>query len=192
MLSILEKQKSSKLKPKEIADTNGVASELTPKSELIPGSELTPEADAERIAELFHRIGRVMRGVKPPRIKSFTKDLTMAQGRCLWAITKRENCTLRELSKHLGVSPSTASELVDPLVRANLVQRETDTQDRRVVRLKLAKKGRQLFAKHKEHHHAHLRLFLDRLTGEQRESMLNALETLNDVIQQVEHTERKD
>ena len=154
--------------------------------------ELTPEAEAERIAELFFRIGRVFRGAKPRRIKSFAFNLTMAQGRCLWAITKHENCTLRELSKELGVSPSTASELVDALVKADLVQRETDPHDRRVIRLRLAKKGRQLFAKHKEKHQAHLRLFLDQLTKEQREAMLNALETLDEVVQQVEQNERRD
>lgn len=152
----------------------------------------TPEAEAERIAELFFRIGRVLREVKPRKIKPFAFDLTMAQGRCLWAITKRENCTLRELSQDLGVSPSTASELVDALVRAELVQRETDPHDRRVVRLRLARKGRQFHAKHKQKHQAHLRLFLDRLTIEQRQSMLNALETLDAVVQQVEENEGRD
>jgi len=146
----------------------------------------TPAEEAERIGELFFHIGRVFRDVKPKALKPFDYNLTMAQGRCLWAITKSENCTLRELSKSLGVTPSTASELVDALVRAQLVQRETDHYDRRVVRLHLAKKGHQLFAKHKEQQHAHFRLFLDCLTKEQRHTMLGALEQLNDVIYQVE------
>lgn len=156
------------------------------------GAERTPEVEAERIAELFHNIGRVFGGVKPKRLKSglYNYNLTMAQGRCLWAITKHKNFTLRELSQHLGVSPSTVSELVDPLVRAELVQRETDEHDRRVVRLNLAPKGQQHFTQMKKHRNAHFRLFLDHLEKEQRQTMLSALETLNQIIEQVEQNER--
>lgn len=145
----------------------------------------TRDEDAERMAELFSRIARAMGAVKPPKMKSIAFDLTLAQGRCLWVVAQSENCTMRELSQQLAVSPSTACELVDRLARAGLVQRESDPNDRRIVRLRLAPKGRRLFAKHKEERNEHLRLFLDRLTGEQRQMMLSALEVLNDVVQQV-------
>jgi DNA-binding MarR family transcriptional regulator len=138
------------------------------------------------MAELFPRIARAIFAFKPPKLKSIAFDLTLAQGRCLWAVAQAENCTMRELSKKLGVSPSAACELVDRLARADLVQRANDLNDRRIVRLRLAAKGRRLFAKHKEERREHLRLFLDRLTEQQRKVMLSALESLNEVVQQVE------
>ncbi len=101
-------------------------------------------------------------------------------------IQRHQNCTLRELSGHLGISPSTACELVDRLVREELVRREQDTQDRRIVRLGLAPKGQRLFARHKEERRKHLHTFLDRLTEQQRKEMLKALEALNAVVEQVE------
>ena len=144
------------------------------------------QSDAERIAELFERTSRAMRAIKPHKLKPIAFDLTLAQGRCLRMIKRHGNCTLRELSGHLGVRPSTASELVDRLVREDLVRREQDTQDRRTVRLALAPKGQRWFAKHRAERRKHLHIFLDRLTEPQRKAMLKALETLNDVVQQVE------
>jgi len=145
------------------------------------------DQETEQIAELFERTARAMMcAVKPPQIKSMAFDLTLAQGRCLWAIARRENCTLRELSQHLAISPSTASELVERLVRADLVQREDDPQDRRAVRLHLSEQGRQHFDQHKAERREHLRAFLDRLAPRQRKDMMSALGTLNEVLAQVE------
>lgn len=147
--------------------------------------------DAERIAELFEQTARVIfaakssHAAKPPRMKALAFELTLAQGRCLWAISQRENCTLREVSRHLSVRPSTTSQLVERLVQAGLVQRESDPDDRRAVRLRLSKKGRGVFDRHRAHRRTHLSQFLDRLTPAQRKAMLGALEALNDVVQQV-------
>lgn len=143
------------------------------------------ERDAERMVELLSHITRVLCAVKPPKMKSIAFDLTFAQGRCLWTISKSEGCTMRELSKRLGVSASTACELADRLVRAQLVERENPPEDRRLVRLRLAPKGRRLFAKHKRERQEHVQAFLDRLTQEQRKRMLSTLEELNDVVGQV-------
>jgi len=144
------------------------------------------QGEAERIAELFERTSRAMKAAKSHKLKPFSFELTLAQGRCLRMIKRHQNCTLRELSGHLGVRPSTACELVDRLVREELVRREQDTQDRRIVRLGLAPKGHRLFARHKAERRAHMHTFLDRLTAAQRKAMLKALETLDEVVQQVE------
>ncbi|MDQ3814716.1 MAG: MarR family transcriptional regulator [Armatimonadota bacterium] len=149
----------------------------------MPHHEL--DDNTERIAELFERTARAMMwAVKPRQIKPLAFDLTVAQNRCLWAIARRENCTLRELSQHLEVSPSTACELVDRLVRAELVQREGDAQDRRAIRLRLSKKGQRHLDQQRAERREHLRAFLDRLAPPQRQAMLSALETLNDVLEQ--------
>ena len=146
-----------------------------------------PDNETERIAQLFSQIARAMRGGKPPgTMKSSVANLTMAQGRCLWIITKHESCTLRELSQKLGVRPSTASELVEKLVRARFVKRAIDAQDRRTVRLTLTKKGRDLHSKHQVARREHMHKLLNHLTARQRKDMLSAIEVLNGVVQQAQ------
>ena len=146
-----------------------------------------PDTEAERIAQLFSQIARAMRGGKPPGVmKSVVANLTLAQGRCLWLITKHENCTLREISQLLGVRPSTASELVEKLVRARFVKRASDPQDRRTVRLTLTTKGRDLHSKHQAAQREHMSKLLSHLTQRQRKDMLSALEVLNSVVQEAQ------
>ena len=146
------------------------------------------DAQAERIAELMERTARAIfkartaGGNEPRKLKPEALTLTLAQMRCLRVLSHEENCTMRDLSRHLGVGPSTACEMVDALVRADLVQRTPDPNDRRAVRLSLSAKGRRLKDKHRAEHREHLRAVIENLSDEQRHAMLGALETLVAVL----------
>lgn len=144
------------------------------------------DAEAERIAELMDSVGRTIfkAGHKgPPKLKPEAMQLTIAQMRCLRVLSHQENCTMRDLSRHLGVRPSTACELVDALVKTGMVRRDSDPQDRRVVRLNLAPKGRRLKDKHGADRRAHLRAAIENLSDEERHAVVGALETLAGVLQ---------
>ncbi|HEX9638069.1 MAG TPA: MarR family transcriptional regulator [Acidobacteriota bacterium] len=52
--------------------------------------------------------------------------------------------SMRELSRQLSVTPSTATRLVDPLVRRHWVERKASPEDRRVQLLRLRPEGRAL------------------------------------------------
>ena len=143
------------------------------------------DAEAERIAELMERTARAIfkgGGPGPKKLKPEALALTVAQMRCLRVLSHEENCTMRDLSRHLGVRPSTACELVDALVRGGFVQRAPDEKDRRVVRLSLAAKGRKMHEKHRARRQEHLRSVIANLSEEQRHAMLSALETLIGVL----------
>jgi DNA-binding MarR family transcriptional regulator len=53
--------------------------------------------------------------------------------------------TMSELSAELNVPMSTATRIVDWLVRGDMVERVNDTNDRRVVRVGMSKSGRELY-----------------------------------------------
>ena len=55
-----------------------------------------------------------------------------------------EALTVRELAAHLLINHNSAVELVDRLVKASLVKRETDAVDRRRVQIKLTAKADRL------------------------------------------------
>jgi DNA-binding MarR family transcriptional regulator len=147
--------------------------------------ETALDTQAERIAELMEQTARALfkaRKPEPKKLKPEALTLTLAQMRCLRVLAHEENCSMRDLSRHLGVRPSTATELVDSLVRGGYAQRNPDPQDRRVVRLSLAAKGRRMHQKHREHRRKHMRSVIENLTDEQRGAMLGALETLMSVL----------
>ena len=53
--------------------------------------------------------------------------------------------TMSELSAELNVPMSTATRIVDWLVRGDMVERVNDPNDRRVVRVGMSKSGRELY-----------------------------------------------
>jgi len=53
--------------------------------------------------------------------------------------------TMSELSAELNVPVSTATRIVDWLVRGDMVERVNDPNDRRVVRVGMSKSGRELY-----------------------------------------------
>lgn len=145
----------------------------------------TPESEAEQIAELMERAGKAIfrAGMgKGSKMKPEAMTLTLAQMRCLHVLSREAPCTMRDLSRHLGVRPSTACELVDALVKAQMVSRESDPNDRRAVRLNLAPKGRRMQDKHRAGRLVHLRSVIENLSAEERRAIVGALETLSAVL----------
>lgn len=51
---------------------------------------------------------------------------------------------MNELSEAMGITGSTMTRIVDPLVHKKLVQRKPDEEDRRIVRVSLTESGREL------------------------------------------------
>ncbi len=60
-------------------------------------------------------------------------DLSPAQHRCLLAVRRRGEITITELAEYLGVSPPSASAMVDRLVEKGVLVRRQSTKDRRKV-----------------------------------------------------------
>jgi len=71
-------------------------------------------------------------------------------GAQVWMLASIENTpdiTVSQLSQTLSVHISTASNLLDKLARAGLVERIRSEEDRRVVRLRLTDAGRDILAR---------------------------------------------
>jgi DNA-binding MarR family transcriptional regulator len=71
-------------------------------------------------------------------------DMSTPQFEALILIYEEEGVRMRELARRLGGSFSNATVLVDRLVDRGLVGRMADSQDRRVVLVRVTKSGRHL------------------------------------------------
>lgn len=86
---------------------------------------------------------------------------------------------MQELADAVGYSSGAATRMVDPLVRAGLVERESDPDDRRLVIVTLTRTGRDLYLKARPDHIEGIeRLFLGRMTPDERAVMAAALKRL--------------
>ena len=93
----------------------------------------------ERVMRVAHLIRRAsMAGLAP-------LNLTPAQSRALRTISRSESpIRMGELAAALGVVPRSATDLVDALQGAGLVERTVDQANRRSVLVELTQQGRDI------------------------------------------------
>ena len=72
--------------------------------------------------------------------------ITMTQASVLFLIKHKGTMNVTEIANALGVTKSAATQLIDGLVRQNFVVRETDREDRRVLKINLSDTSRKRIA----------------------------------------------
>lgn len=91
---------------------------------------------AKRVAQLLPEIAKLLR-LFGAQVTTTLTSCSAGETRVLLYLFHHPCATLSELAAGTGVAPPTASEVVDRLVGAGLVERETDPRDRRRVVLRL-------------------------------------------------------
>lgn len=105
-------------------------------------------------------------------------DVTMPQMKVLMLL--RENGALRVgvLARHLAVSTPTITGIVDRLVRQELVRREDDPSDRRVVLNVLTPKGEQLMERLRHRSDEELMRVIGSLSAQEQTDLARVLKRL--------------
>lgn len=105
--------------------------------------KLTPKDCAVELLEVVPLMMRVIRS----EVRAHSSpELSMPQYRALAFLGRNEGAMLGDVATFLTLTLSAASKLVDGLVNAALVARESDPRDRRKVALKLTTTGEEKFA----------------------------------------------
>jgi DNA-binding MarR family transcriptional regulator len=97
---------------------------------------------AQKILELAGDIFNAMSPDIPA--EWLTLDLTLAQLRLLLVLRAQGPSRMSDIAAVLGIALSTATGIVDNLVRKELAVRETEPQDRRLVICRLSPQGQEL------------------------------------------------
>ncbi len=96
----------------------------------------------DRLRVLFREIVFRARSVSRRRMGLF--GLTPTQFLALQALMVRDGLSVGELAEELGMSPSTASRILDQLERKACVRRATVRKDRRRIRIFLRPRGKKI------------------------------------------------
>jgi DNA-binding MarR family transcriptional regulator len=95
--------------------------------------------------------------------------LTPREFNILILLGKREELIMTELAAMIASPLSTATRLVDRLVKKNLVQRERSERDRRIVIIRASEQGKLIHQNMQQQHLAGSYKMLQFLTEEERE-----------------------
>ncbi len=130
-----------------------------------------------RIQELVCQLGRLLESWDAMCLSEL--DITVSQGYTIMVLPRDREVGMSALGEALGVAPSTATRMVDQLVRKHLARRQAAPGDRRAVCVALTPKGQALqFELERATASCFLGAFAD-IPGAQQATVIGALELVN-------------
>lgn len=142
----------------------------------------------EQIQRLFPRIMRYLEAEATRELIGL--EVTPSQMNALVVLYDPKDLPMGELAEQLGLTESAATRLVDRLLRMNLVRRDRDEVDRRVVRVRLSSYGRQLADLVFKRREEQFTRFAERLNSEERTNLIHGLSALLKAFQDLEYESR--
>ncbi|MFQ6550386.1 MarR family winged helix-turn-helix transcriptional regulator [Aestuariibius sp. 2305UL40-4] len=126
-----------------------------------------------KITETSFRVAHRELNFSPPDLQS------------LRFIAQNPGCRSGELAAYLGVVPTTATSVVDRLVKRGLVSRTRPESDRRSVALTLTEDGREAFARIDAEEKQTMRVMLDALPDADREGFVRAMAQIAEHVSKI-------
>jgi|OpeIllAssembly_1097287.scaffolds.fasta_scaffold1264226_1 DNA-binding MarR family transcriptional regulator len=105
-------------------------------------------------------------------------DFSLAQYRVLMLVHHLGPMSVSDLKSRLNIAQSSASEMVDRLVRLKLLRRETSTVDHRVTLFRLSDSAAQLLEQRKADMHQVYQQLLQPLSMEEQEELVEAMKVI--------------
>ena len=98
--------------------------------------------------------------------------------RALYFISNRPKVVMKNIADLFGITPPSATSLVNGMVKSGLITRSAQKSDRRVVELKMTKKGTSLLTTGFVHFKKRIRQALSLLNNQERKALFGILKKL--------------
>ncbi len=134
-----------------------------------------PETDPEGVVDALINASRALVAVAARSVAGVGTDVTLPQYRALVVLASRGPQRGVDLAAELGVTPLTATRLIDRLVRSDLVDRQPLPGDRRALLVTLRPEGRQLVTKVGRRRRAEIRRIVASMSPQERAGAVTAL-----------------
>ena len=131
--------------------------------------------DDTELVDAFIRASRALVAVAARSLAGLEDEVTLPQYRVLVVLATQGTQRSADLASSLGVTPSTASRMIDRLVRKGLVRRSRTRDDRRSVRLQLTEAGRDVVAQVTQRRRAEIVRILRQIPKSERPGLNDAL-----------------
>jgi len=135
--------------------------------------------EAQSIEDTLKLANEVIRALRPLIPTEWLNlDITMPQLKIMLVLFENGPTRMSLLASSLRVSMSTATEVVDHLVSRDLVFRESNPDDRRVVLCRLSDKGQQLMVRLWEVRRVQSKKLLEMMTSAQLQLVVKAFQAI--------------
>jgi DNA-binding MarR family transcriptional regulator len=136
-------------------------------------------------ADLLEVVPLMMRVIRSKVRAHSSPELSVPQFRTLAFLGRNEGAMLGDVASFLVLTLSAASKLVDGLVTADLVTRESDPLDRRKIVLRLTTAGQKKFAAVRQATADFLTQRVAEVSAEERACIADAMRSLRGIFSDV-------
>jgi MarR family transcriptional regulator, organic hydroperoxide resistance regulator len=140
----------------------------------------------ERLDQAFHSF---MRHLGPKLSENTELGLTGPQFYILHLLSTKEKFMVTEMASEMCVKPSAITVMIERLYKNDLVFRERDENDRRVVFIHLTDKGREVLKKAKQKRFQTISQYFKHLDSDELENLVKIYEKLARIATTVEDTD---
>lgn len=140
-----------------------------------PGSQTPTEDD---VIDAALSASRVMIAIASRSLAAAGEDVTLTQYRALVVLAYNGPHRTGDLANVLGVNSSTATRLIDRLVRRHLVHRTTHPNDRRATRVEISEQGRSVVAAVTGRRRTEFARILGKLDEDVQRKLVDSLEAM--------------
>jgi len=112
--------------------------------------------------------------------------LSMPQFSILMRLHYRGGCGISNIGEHMDISAAAASQLVEKLVQAGLLERSEDPHDRRAKQVALSSKGEELIEQGIQERYRWVDGLAETLNPEEKSKITEALDIMTQVAQTME------
>jgi len=134
--------------------------------------------NSDAIVDAVLTASRVPVAVAARSLGDIAEEVTLTQYRTLVVLASRGPKSLVELAEAVAVTPPTATRMCDRLIKKGLVVRGNDSGDRRLVRLTLAERGRDLVDEVTQRRRREIVELVAAVPEDQRVAMVDSLQRL--------------
>jgi DNA-binding MarR family transcriptional regulator len=126
-------------------------------------------SDDAEFLEAFDAFAQAVRRARGAPVQTRGSSLTLSQYGLLQPLQYEPVARVRDLAEQAGITPSTATRILDALERRDLVRRTRSSVDRRSVAVSLTEAGRRQLCEQDEWIRSQERAFCMQLPAEERE-----------------------
>lgn len=143
-------------------------------------NKITTEENTTRLIEASDNLRKVFASTD-----GFTCDAGLSEHEflALESVSDQKELTMSKLAKNLNIGLSTATGIIDRLIKRKLVIRERNPDDRRIVKVLLSKKGYKIMSSHKEQERKSLKKMMGFLTESEQKNFILIMEKMANKMQ---------
>ena len=138
----------------------------------------SPQIDSEAIVDAVLSASRVLVAVAARSLGDVAEEVTLTQYRTLVVLASRGPQSLAELAEAVDVTPPTATRTCDRLIKKGLIVRRHERGDRRLIRLTLAKDGRELVDAVTQRRRTEIARLMEAIPRDQQAALVDSLQRL--------------